>query len=83
MVRLVGALLALAVAAVHVAGQGGIAAFTTPGWLGWSFRIIEVGGVLTAVILVLPWPAGLGRRRAARLGLLHGLPRLPFGGRAG
>jgi hypothetical protein len=53
-VRIVGAMLALAVATVHVADQGGITAFSTPDWIGWSYRLIEVGGVLTALALLLP-----------------------------
>jgi hypothetical protein len=56
-VRLSGALLALAVSAVHVADQGGVTALADPGWIGWSYRIIEVGGVLTALALLIPWPA--------------------------
>jgi hypothetical protein len=64
-IRLVSALLALAVAGVHVADQGGITAFNSPpDWLGWAYRIIEVAGVLTALLLLLPqsrwfsWAAG-------------------------
>jgi hypothetical protein len=52
-VRLSGALLALAVAAVHVTDQGGVSAFASPGWIGWSYRLIEAGGVLTALVLLL------------------------------
>ena len=52
-VRVVGAMLALAVAAVHVADQGGVTALTAPDWIGWGYRIIEVGGVLTALVLLL------------------------------
>jgi hypothetical protein len=59
-VRLVGALLALAVAAVHVADQGGVTAFNSPDWIGWGYRLIEVGGVLTALALLVPRPAWLG-----------------------
>jgi hypothetical protein len=59
-VRLVGALLALAVTAVHIADQGGITAFNSPDWIGWGYRIIEVGGVLTALTLLLPRPRWLG-----------------------
>jgi hypothetical protein len=51
-VRLAGALLALAVAAVHVADQGSVTALTSPSWIGWGYRIIEVGGVLTALVLL-------------------------------
>jgi hypothetical protein len=64
-VRLGGALLALAVATAHVTDQGGVTAFTSPDWLGWAYRLIEVGGVLTALALI--WP------RLARLGWTAGL----------
>jgi hypothetical protein len=50
-------MLALAVAAVHVADQGGVTAFISPDWIGWGYRLIEVGGVLTALVLLLPRPA--------------------------
>lgn len=53
-VRFAGAVLALAVAAVHVADQGGITAFNSPGWIGWGYRLIEAGGVLTALVLLAP-----------------------------
>jgi hypothetical protein len=56
-VRIAGAMLALAVAAVHVADQGGVTAFNSRDWIGWSYRLIEVGGVLTALVLLLPRPA--------------------------
>jgi hypothetical protein len=67
-VRLVGVLLALAVAAVHIADQGGVTALTTPHWMGWSFRLIEAGGVLTAVTLLVPRPAWLGWAASLLLG---------------
>ena len=67
--RLVGALLALAIAAVHVADQGGVTVLNSPAWLGWAFRLIEVGGVLTALVLLVPRPAWLG---PARLGWAAG-----------
>jgi hypothetical protein len=51
--RFVGALLALAISAVHVADQGGVTKFSSPDWMGWGFRLIEAGGVLTAVALLL------------------------------
>jgi hypothetical protein len=53
-VRFSGAMLALAVAAVHVTDQGGVTALNSPDWIGWSYRLIEVGGVLTALVLLLP-----------------------------
>src|ERR1700739_1304086 len=63
-VRLVGALLALAVSAVHIADQGSITAMTSPAWMGWGYRLIEVGGVLTAVALLLAPLAPLPSRSA-------------------
>lgn len=67
-VRLVSALLALAVSAVHVADQGGITALNSPAWMGWAFRVIEVAGVLTALVLLLPWSSWLGWAAAVLLG---------------
>ena len=55
--QIAGALLALGVATVHIADQGGVTALASPDWIGWSYRLIEVGGVLTALILLLPRPA--------------------------
>src|SRR5215471_1566939 len=68
--RFTGALLAVAVAAVHVADQGGITAMASPGWIGWGYRLVEAGGILTAVILLLPARAGPGPVRfgPARVG---------------
>ena len=76
-VRLAGALLAVAVAVVHVADQGGVRAFSSPGWIGWGFRLIEAGGVLTALALLLPPMAGLGpaSRARTRAGRLRGRRR--------
>lgn len=62
--RAVGALLALAVAVAHVADQGGVTAFTAPDWLGWGYRLTEVGGLLVAAAVLSPrsgrsgWAAG-------------------------
>jgi hypothetical protein len=67
-VRLGGALLALAIATAHVADQGGVTAFTSPDWLGWAYRLIEVGGVLTALALIWPLSARLGWAAGVLLG---------------
>ena len=63
-VRVAGAMLALAVAAVHVADQGGVTALASPGWVGWGYRFIEAGGAATALVLLLHRPALLLRRPA-------------------
>ncbi|HMH91540.1 MAG TPA: hypothetical protein VK586_10710 [Streptosporangiaceae bacterium] len=76
MIRVVAALLALGIAAVHVADQGGVAAFTSPDWMGWTYRLIEAGGVATAPALLLP-PA-----RVARLGGRRPARGRPYGRRA-
>jgi hypothetical protein len=68
-VRLAGAFLAIAIATAHVADQGGITAFTAPDWLGWAYRLIEVGGVLTAVALIWPRTAKLGWAAGVLLGV--------------
>jgi hypothetical protein len=72
---LTGALLAVAVAAVHVADQDGVTTLADPAWIGWGYRAIEVGGLLTALTLLLAVPAGRGLagrgpagRALARLG---------------
>ena len=69
-VRFVGALLAVTVATVHVADQGGITALVSPAWIGWGYRLVEAGGILTALILLLPATARPGpvRLGPARLG---------------
>jgi hypothetical protein len=69
MTRLAGAALALAVAGAHVADQGGVTAFTAPDWLGWAYRLIEVGGVLVAVTLLWPRLARLGWAAGVLLGV--------------
>jgi hypothetical protein len=68
-VRFGGAFLALAIATAHVADQGGINAFTAPNWLGWAYRLIEVGGVMTAIALIWPRTARLGWAAGVLLGV--------------
>jgi hypothetical protein len=68
-VRLAGAFLALAITTAHVADQGGITLLTTPTWLGWAYRLIEVGGVLTALALLWPRSANLGWAAGVLLGV--------------
>ena len=68
-VRLAGALLALAVAAVHIADQGSITTLASPYWIGWGYRLIEVGGLLTAAAVLLARPAWLGWAAGILLGV--------------
>jgi hypothetical protein len=68
-IRAVGALLALAITVVHVADQGGVTAFTAPDWLGWAYRLIEVGGVLVAAVLLWPRSGRVGWAAGALLGV--------------
>lgn len=79
-IALTGALLAVAVAAVHVADQGSVTALADPAWIGWGYRAIEAGGLLTALALLLAVPAG---RALSRLGwaaalLLGAAPMLGY-----
>lgn len=67
--RLVGVAFALAVSTVHVADQGGITDFAAPNWLGWAYRLIEVGGVLVALTLMVPQLARLGWAAGVLLGV--------------
>ena len=83
-VRLVGSLLALAIAAVHVSDQGGVTSLASPAWIGWGYRLIEVGAVLTALLLLVARPPWLGWAavRTARRRALHRLHHLTHGGSA-
>ncbi|MDP9117091.1 MAG: hypothetical protein M3O28_07505 [Actinomycetota bacterium] len=60
-------MLALAVAAAHVADQGGVTAFTAPHGLGWGYRLIEIGGLPVAATLLWPRSGQLGWTAAALL----------------
>ena len=52
--RLTGAVLALGVAAAHIADQGGVTNFNdTADWIGWAYRLTELGGVATALLLIV------------------------------
>jgi hypothetical protein len=65
-VVLPAALLCATVTAIHVLDQGSITAYAgKPWWLGWGYRAVEAGGVLTALLLLtrllprLAWSAAL------------------------
>jgi hypothetical protein len=47
------AALAVGVAVVHVMDQGGVTALAAPpAWLGWAYRLLEVGAIAVAVGLL-------------------------------
>ncbi|HEX3908916.1 MAG TPA: hypothetical protein VHW92_13430 [Mycobacteriales bacterium] len=49
----VAAALAVGVAVVHVMDQGGVTALAAPPqWLGWAYRLLEVGAIAVALGLV-------------------------------
>lgn len=83
MVRCAAALLAVAVAAIHVTDQGGITTLDSPAWIGWSYRLVEAGGILTALILLLGRPRWLGWAAGILLGagpfLAYVISRSPIG----
>jgi len=63
--RVLGAVLALAVAAVHVRDQGGFPGDKSPTYVGIGYYVLELAGVVAAVALLL----GAGRH-ATRAWLL-------------
>ena len=52
--RLAGAALALAVAGIHIADQGGFPGSKTPDYIGVGYYLLEGVSVLTAAALLLP-----------------------------
>jgi hypothetical protein len=50
--RLAGAVLCLAVAAVHVIDQGGFPGSKTPVYVGYGYYALELIGAVTAVLLI-------------------------------
>ena len=52
--RFAGAALALAVAGIHIADQGGFPGSKTPDYVGVGYYLLEGASVLTAAALLLP-----------------------------
>ena len=50
--RGVAAVLALGVSLVHISDQGGLTALKDPAYVGQGYRLLEVGGLLVALILL-------------------------------
>lgn len=55
--RFAGAALALAVAGIHIADQGGFPGSKTPDYIGVGYYLLEGLAVLTAAALLLPLPS--------------------------
>ncbi|MGX1854387.1 hypothetical protein [Streptomyces sp. NPDC055299] len=51
--RWAGALLCLAVAAIHVVDQGGITATRDPHYIGVAYHVLEIAAVVAAVLLLI------------------------------
>ena len=58
--------LCLAVAMIHVTDQGGFRNLDDPTWLGWAYRLLEVGSVAIALVVL----GGLLPGRLIALGVL-------------
>ncbi len=51
--RLAGALLAVAVTVIHVMDQGGLTALKDPAYVGQGYRLLELAGVVAALLVLL------------------------------
>ncbi|MER6402064.1 hypothetical protein ABT269_00650 [Streptomyces viridosporus] len=82
--RWAGALLCLAVAAVHVVDQGGITVTRDPYYIGVAYHVLEIAAVVTAVLLLtgpvrLGWLLAIGVAAGPVLGyVLSRGPGLPY-----
>jgi hypothetical protein len=52
--RIVGALLCLVVTVIHIEDQGGISGSKTPTYVGIGYYLLEITGVLAALLLLSP-----------------------------
>lgn len=55
-----GALLCAVVAAIHIAGQGGLTELADPPYKCYLFYALEIGGGLAALLLIIRRVAGAG-----------------------
>jgi hypothetical protein len=70
----VGALLAVAVSVIHVADQGGLTALKDPAYLGYGYWMLELAGVICAVLLFthtrsISWVLALGVAAGPLIGI--------------
>ncbi len=64
-VRVIGAVLALAISGIHIADQGGLTALKDPAYLGYGYWMLEIAGVIAALLLLtrprtISWVLALG-----------------------
>lgn len=74
--RVLGASLALGVAYIHVKDQGGFPGDKAPAYVGVGYYILELVGLLTAVVLLV----GAGRHTAKAWLLAAGVAFMPLVG---
>ena len=55
---IVGAVLALLISVIHVADQGGLTALKDPAYLGYGYWLLELAGIVCAVLLIRSQTAG-------------------------
>lgn len=70
-----GAVLAVAVTVIHVLDQGGITALKDPAYLGYGYWVLELGGLLCAVLLLTSarragWVLAVGVAAGPLLGII-------------
>jgi hypothetical protein len=74
LVNAAGALLAVAVSVIHVSDQGGLTALKDPAYLGYGYWVLEVAGVVCAVLLLtragsMRWLLALGIAAGPLIGI--------------
>lgn len=74
LINAAGALLAVAVSVIHVADQGGLTALKDPAYLGYGYWLLELAGVITAVLLLtrphsVSWLLALGVAAGPLIGI--------------
>lgn len=70
-----GAVLAMAVVVIHVLDQGGVTGLKDPAYLGYGYWVLELGGVLCAVLLLTSsrragWVLAIGVAAGPLLGII-------------
>ena len=69
-----GALLAATISVIHIADQGGLTALKDPAYLGYGYWMLELAGVITAVLLFtrarsIAWILALGVAAGPLIGI--------------